>query len=99
MADGEIIFKTYAVTAAAVALSDSTALNTTVSPRRLTIQSAAGALNTVYLGGSGVTAAGAAAGRELVATAEVDLLNQDPAEVYVIGVANAANLLYITAQF
>ena len=99
MADGEIIFKTYTMTAAAVALSGATALNTTASPRKLTIQNAAGASDTAYLGGSGVTAAGANAGRELAAGASVELRNQDPAEIYVIGVVDAANLLYITAQF
>jgi len=99
MADGELIFKTYTMTAGAVALSDATALNTTASPRKLTVQNAAGASDTAYLGGSGVTALGADAGRELAAGVDAELRNSDPSEIYVIGVVDAANLLYITAQF
>jgi len=99
MADGEIIFKTYTVTGAAVALSGSTALNTTAIPRKLSIQNASGAADAAYVGPAAVGAAGANAGRELAAGEDTDLRGQDPADVYVIGTVDAANLLYITAQF
>lgn len=99
MADGEVIFKTYTVTGSAVALSGSTALNTTAIPRKLSIQNASGAADAAYVGPPTVDATGANAGRELVAGEDVEVRGQDPARVYVIGTVDAANLLYITAQF
>ena len=99
MADGELISKKYTMTTAAVALSGSTALNTTAIPRKLTVQSATGAANDAYLGPSTVAANGANAGRELAAGEDTTLRNVDPADIYVIGVVNGANVLYITAQF
>ena len=96
MATGEPIFKKYVLTAGAVALSGSTILDTTESPRRIVIQNASGAANALFLGGSDVATN---AGREVVAAAEFVYENQDPTEIYVIGTVNAANIAYITAEF
>jgi len=97
MADGEPIFKTYTLTAGAVALSGATILGTTQSPRRIIVQNASGAANSLYLGGSAVSATDA--GREVVAGAEYVFENQDPQEIYIIGTVNAANIAHIIAEF
>ena len=96
MPTGEVIFKKYVLTGAAAAFSVAALLNTTESPRRIVIQNASGAANEFWLGGADVATN---AGREVVAAAEFIFENQDPAEIYIIGTVNAANIAYITAEF
>lgn len=97
MADGEPIYKTYTLTAAAAALSAAALLNTTETPRRIIVQNVSGAANALYLGGSAVSSTDA--GREVVAGAEFVFENQDPQEIYIIGTVNAANIAHIIAEF
>jgi len=96
MADGEVVFKKYVLTAGAVALSGATILATTTPAKRIVIQNASGAANAFFLGGSDVATN---AGREVVAAAEFIFENQDPQAIYIIGTVNAANIAYITAEF
>ena len=97
MADGEIIFKTYTMTATAAALSAAAFFGITTIPRRIIVQNAAAADDSFYLGGSAVSATDA--GREVVAGAEYVYENQDPSAIYIIGTIAAANIAYLIAEF
>lgn len=97
MADGEVIYKTYTMTATAAALSAAALLGTTTIPRRIIVQNADAADNSFYLGGSTVSAA--AAGREVAKGTEFVFENQDPSAIYIIGTIAAANIAYLIAEF
>lgn len=94
----------YAVTATATNLR--TALGAQVSAdvihvRQCTIKNAAGALNPAFVGGSGVTNVPANARDEISAGTRITLGTGDAAplkidDIYVVGTANAANILFIS---
>jgi len=88
----------YTLTASAAALSG--ILNSgPVPPKRLTVKNAEGAANNVYLGGSNVTNTPANAGVILGAGDSYTYENQGPAEVFIVGTVNAANIAFIVAEW
>lgn len=96
---GRPTFFQYAVTATATALSASTVLNTNRTPRRLTVKNADGAANIAYLGSSDVAATPTEAGVELGAGDSFTFEGSSPSEIYAIGTAAAANILFICAEW
>ena len=91
----------YAVTAAAVNITTALALPAKLYCRQIDIKNAKAATAVVYLGPSTVTAVPANAFAQLDANqawsgvaVSTESLNTD--EIYMIGTANAANILFIT---
>lgn len=94
-------FAQYALTASAATLTSIFGLSRTFRAQQVDIKNASGAVNSVYLGGSGVTNVPANAGVELGAgqawtgmPSQGRALNTD--EIYVVGTVNAANIAFIT---
>lgn len=93
------VFVQYTLTAGAVALSDSTILNSTSIPKKLTIKNANGAANVCYLGGALVANTPTGAGIELAADQAYTFTNQMPSQIFIVGTVNAANIAFIVAEY
>lgn len=96
---GEPGFAQYAITATAINLANASILGNNVVPRRLTLTYSSTGTAVMYVGGSAVAATPANAGMQLAAGARFTFENQAPSSIYVVGTENAANILYVTAEY
>jgi hypothetical protein len=94
-------FLQYTLTASAASLTSAFGLSRTFRAQQIDVKNADGALNPVFLGGSGVTNVPANAGVRLNAGQSFTFLptsgrcvNSD--EVFIVGTVNAANIAHIT---
>ena len=92
-------FAQYTITATATALSDSSILNSTAIPKRLTVKNADGAANACYLGTQVVSNTPTNAGVELGAGDSYTFENKAPGGIYIVGTANAANIAFVVAEY
>ena len=96
-----IIGGQYAVTSTATNISTILSISPGLRLKKLTVKNAGGAANKVYLGDSDVTNVPEHAHAELSAdqayeywSGECHRINTD--DVYIVGTANAANIVFIT---
>lgn len=90
-------FAQWTVTATATTVAS--LLDEDRTPSRLTVRNATGGANAVYFGGSQVANTPANAGGEIPAGQEHTFHYQSPVEIYLVGTANAANIVFITAEY